>query len=278
MLPTARKFRGTVTVKRKARLEGGLVPARKNPPRIRRLELAGEQALGALIGRVIDEEEAAVEFVDPRGELDAQPVRTDGKRLRKGERRGLGGGIERNVGSRRAVVDDDGSERRIDGIERQPRGGLAHLDVDDLHAGKHEICGVGLQLDRIVDAERPSSATFPASQPKEKTGSAQAAPEIERVGAARKRQRERCSKPSKRLRYRDQVHAKLLRHFAGRGIIVCFRCPGHRQSARDRSRRTEKGPRLKWAVTTQMPPPGKPRVQRWCGPRRKKMSTDVHKV
>ena len=120
---------------REARLEGGLVPARKYPPRVRRFELAGEQALHAAIGRIIDKEEAAIEFVDLRGKFDAEPVRACGKRLRKGERGGLGTGIERDVRARRTVVDGDGCKRRVDGVERQPRGGRADLDVDDFHAG-----------------------------------------------------------------------------------------------------------------------------------------------
>ena len=67
---------------RKARLESRLVPARKYPPRVRRLELARQQPLHAAVGRIIDEEETAVELVDPRRKLDAQPMRARCERLR----------------------------------------------------------------------------------------------------------------------------------------------------------------------------------------------------
>ena len=132
---------------REARLEGRLVPARKYPPRVRRLELARQQPLHAAVGRIIDEEEAAVELVDPRRKLDAQPMRARRERLRESERRRLGRGIERDVGALCAVVGGDGSKRRVDGVERQPRRRLAHLDVDHFDAGKREALGVGSQLD-----------------------------------------------------------------------------------------------------------------------------------
>ena len=92
--------------------------------------------------------------------------------LREGERGGLGAGIERDVGARRVVVDGDGRERRVDGVERQPRGGRAHLDVDDFHA-RHSASAhdVGLELDRIVDGN-DVFGNFPGVLSKEKTGSA----------------------------------------------------------------------------------------------------------
>ena len=78
-------------------------------------------------------------------------MRARRERLRKSQRRGLGGGIERDVGALRAVVDGGGAERHVDRIEDEPRGRLAHLDVDDLDAGKREAFEVGRELDRIVD-------------------------------------------------------------------------------------------------------------------------------
>jgi hypothetical protein len=41
----------------------------------------------------------------------------------------------------------NGSKRRVDGVERQPRCRLAHLDVDHFDAGKREALGVRSQLD-----------------------------------------------------------------------------------------------------------------------------------
>ena len=71
--------------------------------------------------------------------------------LRKGERRGLGCGIECDVGALRAVVDGDGAECRIDRIEDKPRGGLAHLDVHDFDARQRKALQIGHKLDRIMD-------------------------------------------------------------------------------------------------------------------------------
>ena len=129
------------------RLEGRLVPARKYPPRVRRLELARQQPLHAAVGRIIDKEEAAVELVDPRRKLDPQPMRARSQRLRESERRRLGRGIERDVGALRAIIRGDGSKRRVDGVERQPCCRFAHLDVDHFDAGKCEALRVGSQLD-----------------------------------------------------------------------------------------------------------------------------------
>ncbi len=136
---------------RERRLEGGLIPARENPPRVGRFELAREHALHALAGRIIDNEQAGAELVDPRGEGDAQPVRADGERLRKSERRGLSGGIERDVGALRIVVDGDGAECRVDRVQNKPRGGLAHLDVDDFDARQREAFEIGCEFDGIMD-------------------------------------------------------------------------------------------------------------------------------
>jgi len=46
-----------------------------------------------------------------------------------------------------AIVDGNGSERRVDGVERQSCGRFAHLDVDHFDAGKCEALGVRSQLD-----------------------------------------------------------------------------------------------------------------------------------
>jgi hypothetical protein len=96
-------------------------------------------------------EEAAVELVDPGRKLDAQPMRARCERPRECECRRLGRGIERDVGALRDVVGGDGSKRRVDGVERQPRRRLAHLDVDHFDAGKREALRVGSQLDGIAD-------------------------------------------------------------------------------------------------------------------------------
>ena len=66
---------------RKSRLEGRLVPARKNPSRVGGLEFAREHPLDAVAGRIVDEEQAGAELVDPRREDDAQPVRAHRQRL-----------------------------------------------------------------------------------------------------------------------------------------------------------------------------------------------------
>ena len=67
-----------------------------------------------------------------------------GERLREGERHGLGGSIERDVGALRIIIDGDGAECRIDRIQDKSRGGLAHLDVHDFNAGKREAIKIGL--------------------------------------------------------------------------------------------------------------------------------------
>ena len=82
---------------------------------------------------------------------DAQPVRARRERLRKAQRRGLGGGIERDLGALRLVVDGGGLESHVDRIEGEPRGRLAHLDVDDLDPGEREALKIGREFDRIVD-------------------------------------------------------------------------------------------------------------------------------
>src|SRR5262249_37168415 len=46
---------------RKRRLEGGLVPARENPPRVRGLELGRDHPLLASLRRIIDKEQSATE-------------------------------------------------------------------------------------------------------------------------------------------------------------------------------------------------------------------------
>ena len=74
-------------------------------------------------------------------------MRARRERLRESERRRLGRGIERDVGALCAVVGGNGSKRRVDGIERQPRCRFAHLDVDHFDAGKREALGVRSQLD-----------------------------------------------------------------------------------------------------------------------------------
>ncbi len=74
-------------------------------------------------------------------------MRARSQRLRESERRRLGRGIERDVGALCAIVRGDGSKRRVDGVERQPRRRFAHLDVDHFDAGKREALGVGSQLD-----------------------------------------------------------------------------------------------------------------------------------
>ena len=73
------------------------------------------------------------------------------QRPREAERRGLGGGIERDVGALRLLVDAGGAERHVDGIEREPRGGLAYLDVDHLDTCKRKAREIGRKFDRIVD-------------------------------------------------------------------------------------------------------------------------------
>ncbi len=105
MLLTARKFCGTRHGQRERRLEGRLVPAGKNPPRIRGLELGRDHPLAAGLGRIIGKEQAAAERIDLRGEGEAKLVRPLRQRRRKGQRRGLGAWIERDLGALRAVVD-----------------------------------------------------------------------------------------------------------------------------------------------------------------------------
>ena len=129
------------------RLERRLVPARKYPPRVRRLELARQQPLHAAVGRIIDEEEAAVELVDRRRKLDAQPMRAHRERLFESEGCRLGRSIGRDVGALKAIVGGNGSKRRVDGVERQPRRRFAHFDIDQFDAGKREALGVRSQLD-----------------------------------------------------------------------------------------------------------------------------------
>jgi hypothetical protein len=58
-----------------------------------------------------------------------------------------GCGIERDVGALEAIVGGNGSKRRVDGVERQPRRRFAYLDVDHFDAGKREALGVRSQLD-----------------------------------------------------------------------------------------------------------------------------------
>lgn len=77
-------------------------------------------------------------------DFDTELVRPNAERLGEGERGGLGTGVERDVGASRSVVDGDGSERGVDGVERQPRGGRTHLDVDDFHAGSARLVMSGL--------------------------------------------------------------------------------------------------------------------------------------
>ncbi len=87
---------------RERRLEGGLVPARKDAAGIGRLEMARQHPPGALVRGVVDEKKSPPELVDLAGEADAQLVRADGERLREGQRGGLGGGVERDDGALRA--------------------------------------------------------------------------------------------------------------------------------------------------------------------------------
>ena len=147
MLPTARKWRGTGTVRAKLALKAGS----SQHGNIRRASagssLLVKQPLHAAVGRIIDKEEAAVELVDPRRELDPQPMRARGQQLRESEGRRLGGGIERDVGALRPIIHGHGSKRGVDGVEGQPCCRFAHLDVDHFDAGKREALGIRSQLD-----------------------------------------------------------------------------------------------------------------------------------
>ena len=119
MLPTARKARGTVTVSAKLALKAG----------------------SSQHGKI------------RRGEADPQAVRPRRDRLRKRQRRGLGNSIERDPGTLRAVVERDRAERRLDRVQDQPRGRLAHLDVHGLDARKLQALEIRRELDRIMDRD-----------------------------------------------------------------------------------------------------------------------------
>ncbi len=73
------------------------------------------------------------------------------ERFRKGECRGFGCGIKRDVSALRVIVDGGGAERHVDRIEREPCGGLAHLDVHGLDTFKLEAREIWRELDRIVE-------------------------------------------------------------------------------------------------------------------------------
>ena len=138
---------------RERRLERGLIPARENPPRVGGLELARNHPLGALPGRVVGIKQPASKRIDLRRKNDAQAMRARGKRLGKGQRRGLSGGVERDFRALRVVVDAGRRERHVDRVQRHLRGRLAHLDVDGFSPRKRELLQIGGELDRIVNGD-----------------------------------------------------------------------------------------------------------------------------
>ncbi|MCP1913528.1 hypothetical protein J2R96_006008 [Bradyrhizobium elkanii] len=138
---------------REARLERRLVPAREDPPRIGRLQLAGDHPLDPGPGRVVDREQAGAEFVDLRREGDTQLVAAGRKRPGEGQRCGLRGGVGRDLRVLRAVIDRDLCECRVDRVQRQLRGRLAYLDVDGLDARQSEARDIRRQLDRVMQRD-----------------------------------------------------------------------------------------------------------------------------
>jgi hypothetical protein len=138
---------------REGRLEGRLVPARKHAAGMGGLEMARDHPLPAALGGVIDEEQPAAERIDLGGKADAQPVRAGRERLRKGQGRGLGRGIERDRCGLRPVVDGGGGERHVDRIERYARGRLAYLDVHGLGARQGQGLEVRFELDRVMGGD-----------------------------------------------------------------------------------------------------------------------------
>ena len=135
-----------------ARLEGGLVPARKDAARIRGLEVARQHPHAALAGRVVDHEQATAKSIDMRGEADAELMPTGGDGAREDQRDRLRRRIGDDLAGRTGVAFDG---RRIHGhvhrVEHDPIGRLGDLDVDDLGAGDGELVQVRLQIERIVD-------------------------------------------------------------------------------------------------------------------------------
>ena len=144
---------------RERRLEGRLVPAREDAARRRRGEMAREHPPAALLGLVVDDVEPGPRFVDLAREGNAQLVRADGERLRKGERRGLRVVVERDGGALRPIVDRGGGERQVLGIEHELRGRLAHLDVDGHGARQREALEIRARArSRSGSAPRSSAA------------------------------------------------------------------------------------------------------------------------
>ncbi len=72
------------------------------------------------------------------------------ERAGKGKRRGLGGGIERDLGALPAIVDRGHLDRDIDRVQHHARDGLAHLDVDGLAARDRQFLQVRRELDRVT--------------------------------------------------------------------------------------------------------------------------------
>ncbi len=131
------------------RLEGGLVPARESPPRIRGLELRGSDGV-RLAGLILVC--AAVEAVEPivedAREADRQPPFPRRDRRRKDEPGALGRFVERDrpVNGHAALARDGHAlDRELGSVEDNLGKGRLHLDRDDGLSGEGGGRQVGLE-------------------------------------------------------------------------------------------------------------------------------------
>ncbi len=137
------------------RAEIGLVPARHEAPRVRRLELGEERAALARLGRVIERKQAGRLGVDDARIIDVQPVPARRDRRIEAEAGGLRGGVQRDTGAAVAVKRHR-REGEIGRVERDRVGRFDHLDVDRDAARETQIGGVGGGGDRVM--QRPDVA------------------------------------------------------------------------------------------------------------------------
>jgi len=138
---------------RERRLQRWLVPNREHPARIGRGKMARDQALAAVLRLVIDGIKAGTGFVDLPREGEVELVTSDREWPLERQRDRLGIVVVSDGGATWFLVDRGARDLDAVGVEHDPRGRLAHLDVDDLEAVDLAALRVECEVDVVVEGD-----------------------------------------------------------------------------------------------------------------------------